>query len=142
MEFLGVKSYGKQILRDLPNVEIVENTPNVREIYAQAKVVLMPSTYESFGMVAGECMLQGIPVLASDTEGLKECLGEYPTYEVDFEKWKGLLSELLNNEPYYKKMRNFAIQRGDKIRKIQAEHLNIFEKFLINHHESYHNKKS
>ncbi len=142
VEFLGVKGYGKQVLRDLPNVEIVENTENVREIYAQAKVVLMPSIYESFGMVAAECMLQGIPVLASDTEGLKECLGKYPTYPVDFEKWHGLLHDLLDDKDYYKKMRNFAIRTGDNIRKTQQKHLDIFEKFLIQHYESYHNKKS
>lgn len=141
VEFLGVKGYGKQILRDLPNVEIVENTPDIKAIYSQAKVVLMPSVYESFGMVAAECMMQGIPLIASDTPGLKECLGEYPTYPVEIQAWHKLLSRLLNDGGYYEKMRNFAIQRGKKIRIIQKTHVENFEKFLIEHHESYCNQK-
>jgi len=38
--------------------------------YAAAEMVVMPSDYESFGMVALEAMACGIPVIASDVGGL------------------------------------------------------------------------
>jgi len=131
----------KRALRNA-GVEIVPNTDNVSEIYKQAKVVLMPSKYESFGMVAAECMLQGIPVIASDTGGLKECLGDYPTYKLDLDLWEKVLKELLNDETIYKKMRNFATVRGKKIKQIQLTHIDKFENFLINHYENYSNQKN
>jgi len=40
------------------------------DYYAAAEVVIMPSHYESFGMVALEAMACGIPVIASEVGGL------------------------------------------------------------------------
>jgi D-inositol-3-phosphate glycosyltransferase len=44
-----------------------DNLPNY---YSSAEVVIMPSDYESFGMVALEAMACGTPVIASDVGGL------------------------------------------------------------------------
>ncbi|WP_435610076.1 glycosyltransferase family 4 protein [Streptomyces sp. C10-9-1] len=83
--FLGViGGYGQQIIReDLPNVEIVPNTPGTRmrdEVYARTKVLLAPSVYESYGRVAVEAMCSGIPVIAHPTPGLRESLGAAGTF--------------------------------------------------------------
>ena len=59
----------------LTNVEVIENTADIRSIYKRTKVLLMPSEYESWGMVATEAMCSGIPVIAAPTFGLKENLG-------------------------------------------------------------------
>jgi D-inositol-3-phosphate glycosyltransferase len=40
------------------------------EFYAAAEMVVMPSHYESFGMVALEAMAMGTPVVASEVGGL------------------------------------------------------------------------
>lgn len=58
-----------------PNIEIHPVTQDMREVWARTKVVLMPSEYESFGMVAAEACVSGIPVIAHPTPGLVECLG-------------------------------------------------------------------
>ncbi|HEX5525162.1 MAG TPA: glycosyltransferase family 4 protein [Pedococcus sp.] len=79
-QFLGVKgAYGIQTVRDdLPNVTIVDNVPSdqvTQRVYAQSRVVLMPSDYESYGRVAAEASCAGVPVIAHPTEGLREALG-------------------------------------------------------------------
>lgn len=79
VKFLGVKgAYGAQMVRDLPNVEVVEHVPHDRmrdEVYARTSVLLVPSSYESWGRVAVEAMASGIPVIAHPTPGLAEALG-------------------------------------------------------------------
>ncbi|MDX3520691.1 glycosyltransferase family 4 protein [Streptomyces scabiei] len=79
-EFLAVKgAYGEQILPDLPNVEIVDHVrgEDMRErVYARTRVLLMPSSYESWGRAGVEALASGIPVVAHPTPGLCESLGE------------------------------------------------------------------
>ena len=75
--FLGVKgAYGEQQIEDIPNVAIRENTPDMRRVYGESRIVLMPSAEESFGMVAVEAQSNGIPVIASDLPSLRESLGD------------------------------------------------------------------
>lgn len=79
--FLGVMgAYGVQDIRTarrLRNVEIIPNTPLIRDrVYARTRVLLMPSSYESWGRVAIEAASSGIPVIAHPTHGLVEALGD------------------------------------------------------------------
>jgi D-inositol-3-phosphate glycosyltransferase len=46
------------------------NQDTLQYYYSAAEVVVMPSDYESFGMVALEAMACGTPVIASDVGGL------------------------------------------------------------------------
>lgn len=62
-------------LQSLPNVKVVNHSPNVREIYEQTRILLVLSRYESWGMVATEAMSNGIPVLYCPTHGLLENVG-------------------------------------------------------------------
>lgn len=79
--FLGVLgSYGEQIVRELPNVELREHGTDMRAVYRSSRIVLMPSRYESWGRVGVEAMASGIPVLAHPTPGLRESLGEAGIY--------------------------------------------------------------
>ncbi|WP_097982785.1 glycosyltransferase family 4 protein [Streptomyces sp. f150] len=100
-KFLGVVGgYGQQILRDdLPNVEIVPHTPGDRmakDVYARTKILLAPSSYESYGRVAVEAMCSGIPVVAHPTPGLLESLGESGTFcdRNDVPAWEAAVKRL------------------------------------------------
>jgi hypothetical protein len=79
-QFLAVKgAYGEQILPDLPNVEIVDHVrgEDMRaKVYGRTKMLLMPSSYESWGRAGVEALASGIPVVAHPTPGLCESLGE------------------------------------------------------------------
>lgn len=43
--------------------------------YAYADLVLLPSRFETYGMVVTEALARGLPVLATDTGGVREALG-------------------------------------------------------------------
>jgi glycosyltransferase involved in cell wall biosynthesis len=85
LKFLGVRgAYGAQdIRRGLPNVEII---PHVaahdmpRKVYARTRILLMPSSYESYGRAGVEAACSGIPTIAHPTAGLLEALGDGGTF--------------------------------------------------------------
>jgi glycosyltransferase involved in cell wall biosynthesis len=99
--FLGVTGgYGKQDVRDLSNVEIIEHVPGhemPERVYARTKVLLVPSAYESYGRVAIEAASSGIPVIAHPTPGLREALGDAGQFadRADIDAWTERLRRLL-----------------------------------------------
>jgi len=67
-KFLGVRPYYGNMNIPLPlggNIEWVPFTDDVRTILRRTRILLVPSYYESFGRVAVEAMINGIPVLYS-----------------------------------------------------------------------------
>jgi glycosyltransferase involved in cell wall biosynthesis len=100
-QFLAVTgAYGEQTLPDLPNIEILDHVrgEDMREqVYARTKVLLMPSSYESWGRVGVEAMASGIPVLAHPTPGLCESLGEAGVFadRDDIDGYEATLRRLL-----------------------------------------------
>ncbi|MFI5992504.1 glycosyltransferase family 4 protein [Streptomyces sp. NPDC051362] len=99
-QFIAVRgAYGEQILPDLPNVEIVEHVrgDEMREkVYARTRVLLMPSSYESWGRAGCEALASGIPVIAHPTPGLCESLGEAGIFvdRADVEGYGAVLRKL------------------------------------------------
>jgi glycosyltransferase involved in cell wall biosynthesis len=103
LEFLAVKGgYGVQELEDLPNVEIMENTPDPREYLAKTKIILMPSFYESYGRVPVEAAACGIPAIVSPTPGLRTSLGDSATFvdPTDVDGWNSSVNHLLKPRVY------------------------------------------
>ncbi|MGW7087511.1 glycosyltransferase family 4 protein [Streptomyces sp. NPDC054871] len=105
-QFLAVRgAYGEQLLPDLPNVEIVEHVDgqDMREkVYARTRVLLMPSSYESWGRVGCEAMASGIPVVAHPTPGLTESLGEAGIFvdRADINGYEAILRKLATAAEY------------------------------------------
>lgn len=139
-KFLGVKGgYWKNLqdVRDMPNVEIIESTSNMRDdVYARSRIVLMPSSYESFGMVALEAIASGIPVIAHPTMGLKECLGNAGIFidRDDHEEWAVQVKRLMEDEKAYSTASKLSLEQARSFDH-QAE-LDLFVKEI----ESYGRK--
>lgn len=134
--FLGVKGgYGEQVIQSMPNVTIMEHTSEMKDVYGETKVLLMPSKYESFGRVGVEAMASGIPTLAHATPGLLESLGDSGTFadREDVDAWETALRDLLKPAKYGKasklaKARSKALadQRAD-----QLEYMKLFFAELV-----------
>lgn len=99
--FLGVQgAYGQQIIEELPNVEIsghVAAHDMPEQVYRRVHVLLVPSSYESYGRVAVEAACSGIPVIAHPTPGLLEALGAGGIFcdRDDPDAWEKALRRLL-----------------------------------------------
>ena len=60
-------------LKQFPNVELLQPTEDIDQIFARTRILLTPSLWgEAFGRIVVEAMLRGIPVLASNLGGLRE----------------------------------------------------------------------
>lgn len=94
-KFLGViGSYDEQIIQNLPNLTYTDKTTDILSIYKKTKILLMPSAYESWGRTATEAMSSGIPVICTDTDGLKENCGKAGIYVKDRNDIKAWVNEI------------------------------------------------
>ncbi|ONK09430.1 D-inositol 3-phosphate glycosyltransferase [Streptomyces sp. MP131-18] len=100
MQFAGVVGgHGPQIVRDLPNVEIIQHTAQMRrDVWPRTRLLIMPSIYESYGMAGVEAMASGIPVIAAPTPGLREALGDAGMFveRGDLGGWERQIRRLLD----------------------------------------------
>lgn len=74
------------IRTDLPNVTFLEPVDDIRDFYAECRMVLVPSISEDAGTVAQEATLNGLPCISTRVDGLAETNAGgllLPTRDVD-----------------------------------------------------------
>jgi glycosyltransferase involved in cell wall biosynthesis len=121
------------------------NTIDPRQFYAVSKVMLMPSLCkESFGLVAAEAMINGIPVLASNRGALPEVVGDggllfdiparytertrdVPTAE-EVEPWVENIIRLWDDEEFYQQQSQKALRHAERWHpdKIRLRYVDFF----------------
>lgn len=114
-KFLGVLPYYGELQVPLapPNVTWVPFDDDIRNILRKTRILLMPSYYESFGRIAIEAMINGIPVLYSkpivpsqypggSTEGVQEWIGNVgiACSRDSPEEWMSAIESLDSPESY------------------------------------------
>jgi glycosyltransferase involved in cell wall biosynthesis len=125
----------RQRIAKLPNVTLRKNTANMRSVYGEARVVLVPSQWEeAWGRVASEAHFSGIPVLASRVGGLPESVGPGGVLvdkDAPVECWEAHLRRLWSDEGFYRMISaaalayaarqelNIDVQLGTFIRVVQ-----------------------
>jgi glycosyltransferase involved in cell wall biosynthesis len=134
-KFIGVKgsysepaSEGQQV--DQPsNVWVQEKTTNIKAVYENTRILIMPSKYESWGRTATEAMCSGIPVISSGTPGLRENCGDAGIY-VDREDIDGWIKAIkaLDKPAAYKRASKAAKERSRELDPV--EQLKGLEEFI------------
>ncbi len=69
----GTNQYDLSRLQSQPNISIVPPVDNMDELFAQTRVLLVPSVWaEARSRIVPEAMLRGVPVMASNIGGIPE----------------------------------------------------------------------
>lgn len=116
-----------------PRLRVIPSLPLPRDVFARAKILLMPSVWaEPSGRLVGEALLNGIPPIVSDRGGLPdECRGagfviplpayvqpenEMPPSVADIEPWIATILRLWDSPEAYAAASAAARQAGEGIR--------------------------
>ena len=106
----------QQRLAALPNVTLSRRVADVRSIYAQTRLLLVPSVWEEgFGMVAVEAQSCGIPVIASARGGLPEAVGEGGALideYLDVDRWLAAIADVLRSDESWQAASQRALARA------------------------------
>ncbi|HZT86897.1 MAG TPA: glycosyltransferase [Stellaceae bacterium] len=112
----------RKALRRLPNVELRSTVTDMRVIYRQCRVLLVPSMWEreTWGRVASEAHCSGIPVLGSDRGGLPEAIGPGGVIlpvTAPAEEWAAALRRLWDDKSWFmeKSAAALAYSRRDQL---------------------------
>lgn len=126
MQFRGVKGgYGQQIIRSTPsnNLHYREHTADMRSVYDQTRVVIIPSIKESWSFVGAEAQACGIPVVCSDLPGLRENLGDAAIYCNNKREFMEAISKLKEEETYTQFAAAGRINQENKNYRAQLDNL-------------------
>jgi len=93
-------------IHELENVKFIEWVRDIRNIYQQTRVIIMPSIWEeAFGRIPIEAGINGIPSIVSKRGGIAESVGKEAIIIEDFQNidnWVKSLEKLDNRDEYYK----------------------------------------
>lgn len=116
MEFQGILGgYRKQIVdKSIPNLKYIRHTTEMKDVYAQTWVQIMPSKEETWGRTAVEAMSSGIPLIVTPTPGLNECCGDAALYceRDDLESWVRTLRRLKSDREFYNTRSRLSLERA------------------------------
>ena len=112
------------------NLEFIGHVKNseLEKYYAEAKIGVIPSTFDNLPYVAQEMLLTGLPIVASDNTGVKEMIEDNKSgilfKNLDFQDLSNKLIDLYNNDKKRdligKNAREHIIKIHDPIKIAQA----------------------
>lgn len=120
VRFLGVHGgYGGQVVpSNLPaNVALWPSQMDMRLVWRSTKVLICPSSHESWGMVGVEAAHSGIPTVASDIPGLRESLGDAGTFvdPEDLDGWVSAVDALMSDPRKWRERSEAARARAAEV---------------------------
>jgi glycosyltransferase involved in cell wall biosynthesis len=132
-------------LATAPNVTVLPPADDIDDILQQTRIMLVPSLWpETFGYIAVEAMLRGVPVLASDRGGLPEAKlgvdyvlpvrpaewrdGAHVCPPQDLAPWAEALASLLTDPAAYRRCATDSRRAANAF--LEQTRIELFEEFL------------
>lgn len=118
---LGLKQLAnlKRSLRRLGNVVLHDRTSDMRAVYKQTRLLLVPSQWEdeTWGRVVTEAQFSGIPAVASNRGGLPEAVGPGGIIlgrDQPAAIWATAIRELWSDDQQYRKLSQRALDYASR----------------------------
>lgn len=115
------------------SIKFVGEVNNVQDYYSSAKVLMLTSNSEGFGMVLNEAACFGVPSVVNYIPGIEDIIvdGEngYITEQGDIVSLASRVCDILQSDDLHKKLSNNAKK---KVSEFDAKHIGNVWKFLIN----------
>jgi glycosyltransferase involved in cell wall biosynthesis len=99
----------KARIERLGNVQLRNRTSDMRAVYRDTRILLVPSQWEAetWGRVVSEAQISGIPVIASNRGGLPEAVGPGGViigYDDSVDVWSKTVCKVWSDDEYYSKL--------------------------------------
>ncbi len=133
------RTYIESLCRESPShadIRFLGRQEQVEDILAISDLFILPSEYESFGLVALEAMAAGVPVISTNSGGLPEVNEDGVTGFLsdvgNVEEMSSKIIKLFSNEEDFLQMKKNALEHARKfdIEKILPEYENLYKKVL------------
>jgi glycosyltransferase involved in cell wall biosynthesis len=96
-----------EVTRRLGNVEVADPVADPRDVYAKARIVLVPYLHPGRPRVVAEAHASGIPVVGSDSDGTAEAIGPagiVVAASAPIEEWTQAVGALWDDDDRYAEM--------------------------------------
>lgn len=120
VQFIGVKGgYADQIIDESPpsNLTYIESQKDIRIVFKNTGILVMPSKNETWGRTAVEAMASGVPVIHSESAGLVECVNGagIMCMRDDIDAWVEAIQRILGDRAYREQLRHYGFNRVEEI---------------------------
>jgi glycosyltransferase involved in cell wall biosynthesis len=134
MDSRAWRNLSEQVSR-LPNVELRRATGDMRTVYSQTKVLLVPSktSVETFGRVVVEAQASGIPVFARDVGALSWVVGDGGAVfraDAPTSQWESQLQDTLADSTIYDALSRRASDNASRLEFQPIELVATFERLI------------
>lgn len=118
----------------LPRIHFLGNCKNVSSILKGCKLGILSTNWDGFGLVAVEYMAAGIPVIASDVDGLRDVVGRKDLlFKVgDAKELSDKILWLLEDFDMYQELKTYCIMNSRKyaLNKMVNEYIDVYQETL------------
>ncbi|OYU17630.1 MAG: glycosyl transferase family 1 [Rhodobacteraceae bacterium PARR1] len=127
-------SANRQRAAALRNITWLRRIADMRVVYAQARLILVPSRWEeAFGRVVAEAQVSGIPAIVSDIGGLPEAVGPggirvSPTAPV--ETWRKALRRVWDDPTEQARLATAALRHAGRAEMAASAQIDALENAL------------
>lgn len=112
-------------------VALIGNVDNPYMYMENARLLLMPSEFEGFGLVAVEAMILGVPVVCSGVGGLPEIVdSSCGAVCHDIEEYVEQIIRMLQDNDCWERFSNNAVLKSGKYTDVQQYKLRLKEEYL------------